>query len=252
MQENSIESSPLPTQTHPMRHPKFVRALAALGALCLPALASAQVTLVKTTDAGYYNNQIGNTLNLSGLSGTTGSGADNCAEPFPIANDCNATYSTAPKLDAASSILGNWLTDPLNLNSNWSFLGSIPNSWAIDTEVAVMYQFNTLGATNVVAKFGVDNGMYAWLNGQYIFGKRDQGGVGLYEYTLNLGDLAAGTHFLQLILEDHGWTNGYAVDISADDFIPGPPPNPTVPEPSTSALMAIGLVGVVAVRRRLR
>ena len=216
----------------------------ALGALLVPHYAAAApVTLVQTSDPGFYNNQIGNLLNLSNT------GSDTCAEPFPVSNDCSNTYATAPNLSTASAVLGNWLTDPLNLNGNWSSLAHIPNSWAVGTEVAVMYQFNTLGATNVVANFGVDNGIFVWLDGTYLMGRRGPGGVSLGEYSLNLGNMAAGTHFLQLLLEDHGVTNGYAVNITADTFTPGPAP---IPEPETYAMMlaGLGLLGFVARRRR--
>ena len=214
-------------------------------AVATPALAGAQVTLVQTSDPGYYNNRIGTLLNLSNT------GVDNCAEPFPVSNDCSATYATAPDLSAASTVLGNWLTDPLNLNANWVASPAIPNSWAVGTEVAVMYQFNTLGATNVQARFGVDNGIYVWLDGIYRLGRRDPGGVSLGEYTVNLGNLSAGTHFLQLVLEDHGSVNGYAVNIQADEFIPGPPPT-VVPEPSTWSVLALGLGAAACAARRRR
>lgn len=103
--------------------------------------ALAGVVLVQTGDPGFYNNSIGTVLN-----GTNGGESG----PFPVSNDSNLTFPTAPNLSAASGALGNWLTDPLNLNSNWQFLSSIPNSWVPGTEVAVEYEFNTLGATNVL------------------------------------------------------------------------------------------------------
>jgi hypothetical protein len=199
----------------------------------VPAAFADPVTLVTTGNAGYYNNDIGTTLNLSNT------GTNTCSEPFPTTNDCNTSYGSAPNLSAAGSILGNWLTDPLHLNSHWDFLAAIPNSWAVGTEVAVMYQFDTLQATNVVARFGVDNGIYVWLDGVYLFGARAAGGVNPTEYTVNIGNLNSGTHFLQLILEDHGSTNGYAVNITADTFIPGPPPH--VPESGTLATILIGI-----------
>lgn len=216
-------------------------------ALAVPAVGRAQVTLVQTSSPGFYNNQIGTLLNLSNT------GVDNCAEPFPVSDDCAATYATAPSLAAASGVLGNWLTDPLHLNANWINSASIPTSWAVGTEVAVMYQFNTLGATNVRAVFGVDNGIYAWLDGHYVFGARGPGTVNPSEYSLALGDLSAGTHFLQLVLEDHGSVNGYAVNIQADAYIPGPPPTTTTPEPSTWSVLALGVGAMgVAERRRKR
>ncbi|MCZ2080345.1 MAG: PEP-CTERM sorting domain-containing protein [Bryobacterales bacterium] len=193
-----------------------------------PAVAA--VILVQTGDPGYYNNTIGTVLN-----GTNGGETG----PFPVSNDSNLTFPVAPDLSAASSALGNWLTDPLNLNSNWQALAAIPNSWTPGSEVAVMYQFNTLSATNVVASLGVDNGIFVWLDGTYLFGARGPGSFVLGEYVVPVGDLTAGTHFLQLLLEDHGSINGYAVQVTADTFIPGPPPS-EVPEPSTYALFLIG------------
>ena len=67
-------------------------------ATAVPGVARAQVTLVQTNSPGFYNNQIGTLLNLSNT------GVDNCAEPFPVSNDCSATYPTAPSLAAASGV----------------------------------------------------------------------------------------------------------------------------------------------------
>ena len=179
-------------------------------ALIAPTIGNA-VVLVETSDPGFYNNSLGTVLN-----GTNGGESG----PFPVSNDANIDFPSPPDLSAADAILGNWLTDPLNLNANWSFQNPIPNSWAVDSEVAIIYQFDTLGATNVIANFGVDNGIFAWLDGTYLGGARRAGGVSLGEHTFNIGALDAGTHFLQLLLEDHGSTNGYAVEITADTFIP--------------------------------
>ena len=146
----------------------------------------------------------------------------------------------------AGGALGNWLTNPGSLNANWTAEASIPNSWTPGDEVAIIYQFDTLGATNVVANFGVDNGIFVWLNGNYEFGARAGGTAVAGEYSINLGDLAAGTHYLQLLLEDHGGSNGYIVDITADEFIPAP----EVAEPGTLAVLGAGLLGLAWVRRR--
>lgn len=222
---------------------KNLKIVAAMAMFAVATVANATV-LVQTSDPGYYNSSIGTALNNT-------NGGNSPTGYFPKTNDAAAIFHTAPDLSKASSALGNWLTDPANLNANWSYLASIPNSWAVDTEVAVMYQFNTLGATNVVAQFGVDNGIYIWLDGAFIGGARDPGGVSLGEYTFNLGDLAPGTHYLQLLLEDHGSTNGYAVNITADTFLPVTP----VPEPGALSMFglgiaALGLLRLVALRRR--
>lgn len=202
------------------------------------------VVLVQTNDPGFYNNNIGTVLNLSNT------GVDDANEPFPVDDDSTASFPTAPDLSAASSILGDWLTDPANLNSNWSNSPiAIPNSWEIETEVAVIYQFDTLRATNVVASFGVDNGIFAWLDGTYLFGARAPGHFPVGEYVLDIGDFDAGTHYLQLLLEDHGTIDGYAVEITADQFTPAPPA--VIPAPGTILLLFAG-TGLLMQRRRCR
>jgi len=199
------------------------------------------VVLVQTSDPGFYNNSVGTVLN-----GTNGGESG----PFPVSDDSNLNFPVAPDLSAAAGALGNWLTNPGSLNANWQYYVSIPNSWTPGSEVAVIYQFNTLGATNVVASFGVDNGIYAWLNGVYLGGARRAGGVALGEHVFNVGNLSAGTHYLQLLLEDHGSANGYAVEITADTFTPGPPPS--VPETASLLSFALAAAMLSLMRRWVR
>ena len=215
-----------------------VKALPIIAVMMLPLAANA-VVLVETSDPGYYNDSIGTILNSTN-GGESG--------PFPVSNDSNLDFPTEPDLSAASTILGNGLTNPLNLNANWRFETSIPNSWTVEEEVAVIYQFDTLEATNVVASFGVDNGIFVWLDGDYIGGARRSGGVSLGEHIFDVGDLDAGTHFLQILLEDHGSTNGYAVEITADTFTPGLPPE--IPIPAAIWLFGSGLIGLIGLARR--
>lgn len=218
---------------------KTLQILSVAALFAVAGVANGTVVLVQTSDPGFYNDSIGTALNNT-------NGGDTPTGYFPTSNDSTVTFSTAPDLTTANAALGNWLTDPLNLNANWSFESSIPNSWAVGTEVGVIYRFDTLGATNVLAQFGVDNGLYVWLDGTYIGGARAAGTSTLGEYSYALGDLAPGTHFLQILLEDHGVTNGYAVNVTADTFIPGQPH--AVPEPGALSMLGLGL-GMLALLR---
>jgi hypothetical protein len=202
------------------------------------------VSLVVTSDPGFYNNSLGNLLNLT-------NGGNTSAGYFPTTDDSSVNFPIAPDLSTVSAQLGNWLTNPLALNSNWHALTSIPNNWAVGTEVGIIYQFDTLGATNVVANFGVDNGIFAWLDGQYLGGARRGGGVVLGEHVFNIGNLNAGSHFLQLLLEDHGGSNGYAVNITADTFTPGPVTPQSVPDSAGIVVYLLGF-GTLAMMRGLR
>ncbi|MEO5812323.1 MAG: PEP-CTERM sorting domain-containing protein [Rhodanobacter sp.] len=213
--------------------------VSAAAIFAMAGAANATVVLVQTSDPGFYNDSIGMVLNNT-------NGGDTSTGYFPTSNDSAVTFPLAPDLTAAGSALGNWLADPLNLNANWSFESSIPNSWAVGSEVAVMYRFDTLGATHVVAQFGVDNGIFVWLDGFYIGGARGPGSFFPGEYSYNLGDLASGTHFLQILLEDHGVTNGYDVRVTADSFIPGTPQ--AVPEPGTLSMLGLGLAMLALLR----
>ena len=223
--------------------------LCLLAGLLAPLSSNALVLVDSATDAARVNQGLGSSLdNTNGGNTSTGY--------FPSSEDSTFNTTIAPDLSTVSSILGNWLGSPPSFNSNWSTPVPVAPNWPLFSELAVVYQFDTLGATNVVARFGVDNGIYIWLDGVFLRGHRAGGGPSLGEVTLNIGDLTAGTHFLQLILEDHGSANGYIVEITADTFIPctGPcpgQPDPALPIPSSLALLGIGLAAL-AIRRRTK
>jgi hypothetical protein len=202
-------------------------------ALSIPALSSAAPVVVIQDEAeGFYNHELGTVLD----------GTDP-AFPASESDDYFYTYPAAPDLSAADAILGNWLTDPANLNSNWTY-GTIPTEWVVDTEVGVIYTVNASGSDNYVLNVGVDNGVFVWLDGAYQFGARDAGGPFDDDYTINLGQLSQGIHYLQLLYEDHGGSTGSIISLTADAA------SSDIPEPATLLLACLGMLGWASCRCR--
>jgi hypothetical protein len=175
-----------------------------------PALAAPLTTtvLVDGSTPGYYNAALGTAL-------------DGSQPQFPLANGASGDplvhSAPEPNLSAAGSLLGQWLSpNPLPLNPHWSAPRPIPASWAVNAETAIIYPLDAglTGMHDVVARFGVDNGVFVWLDGHYKFGALAPGGVNGWEYTIALGNLSPGMHFLQVLREDHGGATGYAVQVT--------------------------------------
>lgn len=215
-----------------MRTPLYLILIITFGLL---TSANAAVIINNTTQ-GYYNQAIGTLLD----------GTDP-AFPAPYTDDNTYVYASAPNIAAASAVLGNWLNDPVNLNANWSALQAIQAGWNINDETAIIYQIDagTAGLNNVITQLGVDNGIFVWLDGIFQRGWRAAGGAYEWEYSLDLGTLSAGTHYLQILREDHGGATGYTINVTGDSA-----PS-AVPEPGTVALLGLGLLGLGAnVRKR--
>ena len=115
------------------------------------------ITLINNSTQGYYNSSIGEILNFTNpYNGTYFFPGDYHTYGDPTFNP----VPNAPDLSGASSALGNWLTTPANLNTNWE-LKNIPSTWAVNTETAIIYKINsTTGYNNFVVKLGVDNGIF--------------------------------------------------------------------------------------------
>lgn len=206
-------------------------------AAVLWATTGTAATLIDGTTLGLYNSGIGTSLN-----GTSA--------VFPTAGDpiIDIPASSPPDLSAAAAALGGWLTTPATPGGTWTGPQAIPANWTVTHETAIIYELDggSYGLENVMAKFGIDNGIFVWLNGTFLGGHLRPGGAFLGEFTLDLGDVAAGTNYLQILREDHGGGTGYRIEVTGDA---APPPSP-VPLPAGGMLLLSTLGALGLIRRK--
>jgi hypothetical protein len=195
--------------------------------------AAQAAVVIDGSTLGYYNAGLGDLAPAAGFPLANVAGGDPTVPPV----------APAPDLSAATN-LGTWLTAAAPTGGTWSAAPqAIPATWAINTETAIVYAINAgSGLSNVHIDLGVDNGIYVWLNGTYLFGAMAPGGSTPGEYGIDVASLAGGTHYLQILREDHGGSTGYSIQMTAD--------RAAVPEPAALALLGIGLAGLGWMRRR--
>jgi hypothetical protein len=166
-------------------------------------------TLIDDSTLGYYNQALGTVLDGTQLQFPPANSYGNDEPVLPNAAE--------PNLTPAASILGDWLTDPSRLNANWSALQTISKSWPANIEIAVIYPIDAgpEGVSQLIGNFGVDNGIFVWVNGVYKFGATAPGNeASIDEYSyIDLGDLPSGINYLQILLEDHSDFGSYSIKV---------------------------------------
>lgn len=139
--------------------------------------------------------------------------------PTPEKDDPTLQFATAPDLSPVAALLGPWLDARRPPDtSRWVEAPRGVTEWAPNDELAAVYPFTLDQPARLVARFGVDNGVFVWLDGHYLFGAIGPGAAYDGEYTVDFGVVAAGTHHLQLLLEDHGVICGFRMDVQS---VPG-------------------------------
>ncbi len=181
--------------------------LVLLSLLTVSPLALASVQLVNNATPGYYNAGLGTLLNGSSLA-------------FPVSNDTARDFVVAPDLSLAEPVLGGWLQAPPSLAAPyWSAAPqAIPATWVVGKETAIVYplQVPAPGYADIRLVFGIDNGLFVWLDGQFLGGFLRSGAAYPGEHVFTAPALGPGLHHLQVLRENHGGSTGYHVNVTAE------------------------------------
>jgi hypothetical protein len=165
------------------------------------------IMIINNNTPAYYNNSLGMLLN-----GTS--------KAFPISDDFKLSFVSPPDLTPVKSKLGNWLNNPPVFSIFWTATPvKIPKTWALGSETAITYPIYVpqTGYIDVLMRFGVDNGIFVWLDGRYLGGYMNGGyDAHVGEYTFRVDALSAGVHYLQVLREDHGVADDYNVEVTAN------------------------------------
>ena len=235
---------------------KHVRALAVIMVCTFMPVAASATIIIDNTTFGFYNSGLGDLSTDSVLGSQTDAATTfnlfpaanvSAGDPLipPVATEPNLGGADAGTLTAFGSFLGNTTA----LGGSWSAAAqAIPTAWAVNDETAIVYPIvvGASGFDNILVQMGVDNGVFAWFDGTYQFGALSPGGASAFEYSFNTGPVSAGTHFLQLLREDHGNATGWTILADATEG------TNVIPEPSTLLLLAVGTLSLLGFRGRRR
>lgn len=201
-----------------------------LGLLGLLPIASQATIIINDSTHGLYNAGLGD---LHGMDGPGGF----LPGPNVSEGDPTLTTTTDPGFAFTPAFGTDWLGGDYTGGSWSSGPVAIPGTWAVNSETAIVYDFMLGSTSDLHIDVGVDNGIFLWLDGNFLFGATRSGGASLNEYDINVSTLSAGQHSLQILRADHGGGTGYAIQVEATRSV-------NVPEPIGLALLGIGLTAL--------
>jgi len=206
-----------------------------MGLFCIVPLASHAVVIIDNTTQGLYNSGLGDIHTIDGAGGFL-------VGPNVSEGDPTIVLSADPALNFGlfPAFGDDWLNGDYT-GGTWSAGPvSIPASWNVNTETAIVYDFTLADPSNLHIDAGIDNGIIIWLDGQFLFGATAPGSFNINEYDIDVANVAAGSHSLQILRADHGGGTGYRISADISE----------VPVPAALWLFGSGLIALVSASTR--
>ena len=193
------------------------------GLVACPAIATAvPITIVSQADTWRYN-----------FGASLGSGVSNLTLPNFTAN-----YSGVSTGQAAFG----------NRNAPG---GPVNTTWFANRALYLQKTVNLSGnlTSDATLNVAVDNGAAIWINGNLAF-RDDRGGfTSIWEYpnqNVSSSFFTSGANIISVIANDYGGLTYFDMELTGDVGDNGV----SVPEPSTLALMGLGLLGIGFAKRK--